>query len=241
MTEERDTTARAAAALDDPDVRREAPAARAVDPLREALADMARCDEWACFSFDEVQSRARAALAAAPQAATVDPLRAALVEATAGLIAIQKFLEHGERIDGDVVLRWCNAATAALAAAPQPAPVDRETLVDLITDAELRWQSKGPHTGPTKSLAIADALLAAGLRLAIVVCHETPVGDTQAPLSITDDMQTPAETLAWGAVNKDGAIQPDLISKDRVVTEGLAKDYAERVVRVAIRIVEDEA
>lgn len=50
----------------------------------------------------------------------VDPLREALEEATAGLIAIQKFLEHGERIDGDVVLRWCNAATAALAAAPQP-------------------------------------------------------------------------------------------------------------------------
>lgn len=54
----------------------------------------------------------------------VDPLREALEEATAGLLAIKQFLETGERIDGDVVLRWCNAATAALAAAPQPEGIE---------------------------------------------------------------------------------------------------------------------
>ena len=88
-------------------------------------------------------------------APAVDPLREALAWLDAELH------EHGYYPDGPMRSR----ARAALAAAPQPAPVGREALADLITDAELRWQSKGPHTGPTKSLAIADALLAAGLRL----------------------------------------------------------------------------
>lgn len=146
---------------------------------------------------------------------------------------------------------------ALRAAAPQPASVDRNALADLITDAELRWQSEGPHTGPTKSLAIADALLAAGLRLPGAVrptmrdetgmehiardIREGRFPKRSPRQQVPDTPDQPAETLAWGAVNKDSAIQPDLISKDRVVAEGLAKDYAERVVRVAIRIVEDEA
>lgn len=98
--DDRDTIARAAAALDDPDMRREAPAPRAVDPLREAsdvtareaverLVTVARRQvESMCEGFcknlpsagfftedmehDCAVCRMRAALASAPQPAPVD-------------------------------------------------------------------------------------------------------------------------------------------------------------------------
>lgn len=52
---------------------------------------------------------------------------------------------------------------AALAAAPQPAP-DREALVQVIREASSAW-SGHELRGPTRAEAIADALLARGLRL----------------------------------------------------------------------------
>ena len=51
-------------------------------------------------------------------------------------------------------------ARAALAAAPQPASADREALVGVILDAML-----GRYPGRDMARAIADALLARGLRL----------------------------------------------------------------------------
>ena len=51
---------------------------------------------------------------------------------------------------------------AALAAAPQPAPVDREALARIIAEADDKHESW--HSG-TWAEAIADALRARGLRL----------------------------------------------------------------------------
>lgn len=86
--------------------------------------------------------------------------------------------------------------------------------------------------------AIADALLAAGLRLPSVVCHESPVGETQAPLSITDDTQAPDETLAWAVLDEDGTIL--FVRQDKAAAEYHCRP-ANSIARVAIRIVEDEA
>lgn len=55
---------------------------------------------------------------------------------------------------------YMNRLRAALAAAPQPAPADREALVGVILDAML-----GRYPGRDMARAIADALLARGLRL----------------------------------------------------------------------------
>ena len=53
---------------------------------------------------------------------------------------------------------------AALAAAPQPAP-GREALVEVIDAALTRWLQDGYNDPRNKPEAIADALLARGLRL----------------------------------------------------------------------------
>lgn len=234
---ERDTIARAAAALDDPDVRREATAPRAVDPLREALTRIAEpkyglqgiMEDYSdanAFNYHAMKywrdlavgygATARTALAAAPapqptpdvaiSRAMIDAAYKALPPDACGTIAEGEM----ERV----------LMAALRAAAPQPASVDREALADLITDAELRWQSKGPHTGPTKSLAIADALIAAGLRLPGAV--------------------RPDEMLAWAAVGESGRIDVESIAIDPDEVR-LAPQPMQRVVRVAIRRVEDEA
>lgn len=187
MTDEQSHIARAAAALDDPGVTREATAPRDMDPLREAQED---------------------ALRKAGQA---------VLRKWRHMAPIQLADYHGERCD--CMPCQMGKLEAALAAAPQPAPVDRGSLESLIEQAE---KDARISSDPKAFVWVtADALIADGWR---------------KPGAVQPD-----ETLAWGAVNKDSAIQPDLISKDRVVAEGLAKDYAERAVRVAIRIVEDEA
>ena len=74
-------------------------------------------------TFAEVLSRAIPA-----DGTTIYQMRAALWDTPAGRNMIN---------NGDVVLYWLNeadVARAALAAAPQPAPVDREALADLIFD-----------------------------------------------------------------------------------------------------------
>lgn len=106
-------------------------------------------------------------------------------------------------------------ARAAIAAAPHPAPVDREKLVDLI-----RVSDPSKMIGAHESTHIADALIAAGLRLP---------GAAQ-----------PDETLAWAVVD-DGAIMPDRIYSVARWARTEADTLGKRVVRVAIRRVEDEA
>ena len=189
---------------DDPDVRRDVPAPRAVDPLREALTHTAahlvaaisllerggKAAKKAAPSdkmFDEMLKdyraavdNARAALAAAPQPA-VDPLREALRACVNMLLDLVeesgRSVDYGEEdpfrmgewFDHDDITA-IDKARAALAAAPQPAPVDREALVEVIYRA-------GKVVDYTRAESIADALLAAGLRLPGAV--------------------QPAETLAW--------------------------------------------
>ena len=118
-------------------------------------------------AFAEVLSRAIPA-----DGTTLDAMRAALWDTPAGRTMINK---------GDVVLYWLNeadVARAALAAAPQPmgcglpcgydcngacfdaaapqpAPVDREALVEALR----------PYVGAEMATAIATAPLARGLRL----------------------------------------------------------------------------
>lgn len=128
MTYERDTIARAAAALDDPGVTREA-APRAVDPLRAALADYdaAAEIEGCCGDGYCLVKRERGQHTNGGCRCPRDPWKA------------QRMMAHGQRL--------ADAARAVLAAAPQPAPTvavkplqwvdrpDREALVKLIRDA----------------------------------------------------------------------------------------------------------
>ena len=97
---------------------------------------------------------------------------------------------------------------AALAAAPQPAP-DRETLESII------YNSADAYIEEHDRRAIADALLARGLRL--------PGGD---------------ETMAWAVVGEDGEVIPGSIYPTRDEAERVCDYDGERVVRVAIRVVE---
>ena len=94
---------------------------------------------------------------------------------------------------------------AALAAAPQPAP-DREALMEVVQGAVLinRYAAE----------AIADALLARGLRL--------PGGD---------------ETMAWAAIGPDGKAEAEAVHFHREIVERDLRD-GERIARVAIRVVE---
>ena len=112
---------------------------------------------------------------------------------------------------------------AALAAAPQPAPApaadERDEIERIICDAftcDLR--GRGDEDGAFWQTA-ADALLAAGYRKADA-CADAP------------------ETLAWAVVGEDGSLIG--INYDRETAQHLCNP-GESVVRVAIRIVEDEA
>ena len=112
---------------------------------------------------------------------------------------------------------------AALAATPQPAPApaadERDEIERIICDAftcDLR--GRGDEDGAFWQTA-ADALLAAGYRKADA-CADAP------------------ETLAWAVVGEDGSLIG--INYDRETAQHLCNP-GESVVRVAIRIVEDEA
>ena len=107
---------------------------------------------------------------------------------------------------------------AALAAAPQPAPApadERAAMIEVIVQADDAYDRV---QGGTWAGAIADALLAAGYRKA-------------------DGLADERETLAWAMVGGDGRMVG--INYDRGTAQHLCNP-GERVVSVAIRIVEDQ-
>lgn len=99
-----------------------------------------------------------------------------------------------------------------VAAAPQPAPMDREALVEVIVDASGRTMADNVVIGGAGE--IADALLARGLRL--------PGGN---------------ETMAWAVVGDDGKPEPHLVSALKQKAEQWVLP-GRHLVRVAIRVVE---
>ena len=105
----------------------------------------------------------------------------------------------------------CNGACFDVAAAPQPAPADREALVEVIRKQTrkhmLNWTVRDIGE-------VADALLARGLRL--------PGG----------------ETMAWAVVGEDGEVIPGSIYPTRDEAERVCDYEGERVVPVTIRVVE---
>ena len=99
------------------------------------------------------------------------------------------------------------------------APVDQKALVEVIRSAIGKWESS--RVGWAAEHSIADALLAAGLRLPGAV--------------------QPDETLAWAVVRKGASLDIHTLFDERPdpKTWHLPKDA--EVIRVAIRVVEDEA
>lgn len=130
---------------------------------------------------------------------------------------------------GDWQIEVVTRLRAALAAAPQPAPVDREALVEVIDNALRDWSNLPPLTCLRASY-VADALLARGLRLA-------GDGALQQLADLGQQADRASETMAWALVGEDGKIDPRKLwinSRD-------AEEYCEpgeRIVRVAIRVVE---
>ena len=116
---------------------------------------------------------------------------------------------------------------AALAAAPQPAPApaadERDEIERIICDAftcDLR--GRGDEDGAFWQTA-ADALLAAGYRKADA-CADAP------------------ETLAWAGVVDGDVVWVDAgMGRKRDVADIVAEEEGGKPVRVAIRVVEDEA
>ena len=243
-------TAALAAAQQPAPVNREA-APRAVDPLREALdlilANINTKSKCACMGprFGEPLCpcamthaardrllQMRAALAAAPQPAPVDALEGKIYGFLRAYRQVEVCDEEGDgyplvdalSIDRggiDVgereIAHLASELAHALAAAPQPVPVpvpvDREALVAILLGHDLHLSLSAEQRN-----AIADALLAAGLRLPGAV--------------------QPDETLAWAVIDDDGRLS--LVNYDRLTAVHFA-GHGEQVVRVAIRIVEDEA
>lgn len=199
--------ARAAAAFDDPDVRR--------DATRDALVhgtgimrDGKRIDPAEFFAQRAVDPPREAP---EPDADAVSRFAAWFRRNYPGPDTIIYDPDwHAPRI--------LAAARAALTAAPQPAPVAREALVGVIDLVRRAWAAMRPD-GISENDAIANSLLAAGLRLPGVV--------------------QPDETLAWAVVGEDGRIKPSTLAWDY---DGAARHEAggEETVRVhvAIRIVE---
>ena len=134
-----------------------------------------------------------------------------LVELAAALAAAPQPAPERSELDA---LRKVNSElireNARLIAAPQPAP-DREELVRLL---RIITRNGSLDDGRTLHEIIADALLARGLRL--------PGGD---------------ETMAWGVVDKHGNLDPHTIYPDEWMADRKV-DPGERLVRVAIRVVE---
>ena len=250
---ERDTIARAAAALDDPDVRREAPAPRAVDPLREALEPLfsvamveavkaMRKFPQPNYVISKVAEEAgevvKAAIHCAEGRETPENVVGEIRQAMAMLI---RLYVEGDQVHGLSPLAPC----AALAAAPQPAPVGplREALLDddslsaqigdlgnqihnlgctYQNEEDLSERLEELRSTAWKLARRADALLAAGLRLPGAV--------------------QPDETPAWAVVGKDGEISLVYLGEDRrEIAELIAEVEGKVAVRVAIRRVEDEA
>ena len=105
-------------------------------------------------------------------------------------------------------------------------PADRDALVEMIR----------PYVGVGMAHALADALLARGLRLPSVDVNETTVHSHQGGLMCADDTQAAGETMAWAVVSIDGQIM-------RVSRDGreLAEKFAgpgDSVKPIAIRLVE---
>ena len=128
---------------------------------------------------------------------------------------LRELLRTKEAPHMDLAEACQSAARAALAAAQQPAPVDREALVEVIDAAITRWLQDGYDDPRNKPEAVADALLARGLRL-------------------PED----GETLAW-AVIEDGIISPNLIDSEKESVQRWAEAWKGSMVRVAIRVVEE--
>ncbi len=127
--------------------------------------------------------------ATAPRA--VDPLREALEHIRKPKYGLQGIVEdysdtnaynyHAMRYWRDLAQQYQAAARAALAAAPQPAPMDREALVKVMRG--------GLDIGPAGDYARADALLAAGLRLpgAVQPASEGRINWRDDPDAIVED------------------------------------------------------
>ncbi len=105
--------------------------------------------------------------------------------------------------------RICGYNKEAHQTEPQPAPVEREALVDVVAE-ELR-ATLGTTEATWLAEDVADALLARGPRL-------------PAP-----------ETMAWAVIGRDGKLVG--INYDRMTAQHLCNP-GERVVRVVIRVVE---
>ena len=124
--------------------------------------------------------------------------------------------ERAEYVRADLYDALLAERDAALAAAPQPAPApadERAAMIEVIES--VGWD------GSDLPAAIADSLLAVGYRKA------EPLADER-------------ETLAWAVVGRDGALQAWTTTEDKSEAAEFS-GRGERVVRVAIRIVEDEA
>lgn len=202
---------------------------------------------------------------AAPQAAPVDPLREALTHTAARLMAAISLLERGgkaakkaapsDKMFDQMLTDYraaVDSARAALAAAPQPASVDREALVDVIT----RAMRKANVRGDSHRYAIADDLIAAGLRLPGAVqptmrdetgmehiardIREGRFPKRSPRQQVPDTPDQPDETLAWAVEGIDGRLSLRGMAGSRADAERAAW-VGDRVVRVAIRIVEGEA
>ena len=186
------------------------------------------------------QRRARAALAAtaaAPQPAPEREARETLVttvqsaikelidrdpecnEGEMAEVALDALLARVDREIDEAFLSLCEAvgvpATKCAAQEYRARSVpDRDALVDVIEKAGAIWRQSPAKERDEKSMseAQADALLARGLRL--------PGGD---------------ETMAWAVVDCQGAIRAAFTWSVRARHE---RATGERVVRVAIRVVE---
>ena len=115
---------------------------------------------------------------------------------------------RGEKSFVDFLAKLCDTR-AALAAAPQPAPADREALVEVVAE-ELR-ATLGTTEATWLAEDVADALLARGLRLP---------GD---------------ETMAWAVVGEDGKIDLASLTNPYAIP---MRSKGETRRRVAIRVVE---
>ena len=97
----------------------------------------------------------------------------------------------------DEVLRILDAR-AALAAAPQPAPVDREALVEVLR----------PYVGTAMALTLADALLARGLRLPVGAITAKDLHDAllDAGTGIVDTLDYVSTDFQEGAITIDAKV-----------------------------------
>ena len=140
-----------------------------------------------------------------------------------------------------------------------PVRSDREALVEVIREARIAWANDGDGES-CPDAAIADALLARGLRLPAPKmeprrCAECdceggeyectwikPGPDRDNALQQLADLGQQAdrasETMAWAVLGSDGRPMPDAIYSERKGAHRLKPHPQARIVRVAIRIVE---